>query len=380
MKIYYRFSALAAICVALVSCSHQARIECTLTDAPEQDVIVKLLDVNSYKVLDTVRTNASGRMTYKMKVSEAQPEFVYLFRGDTKLASAVLLPGDDVKISADTLGHYEVSGSEESALLKEVEQSYAQFLGNIASIVAPLDGSAAGTTVAEINRAVSSEYLRYYRQAVSYIMTHSHSITSVPVCFQTVSEGFPVFNTTTDALHFRALSDSLSTVYPDSRYVKALIRETEKRESALALNINMKNAEAQGFPNIELPDISGQKVSLKDVDSKVILVHFWSSTDADQKLLNNDVILPLYEQYHSRGLEIYAVALDTDKPTWASVVKAQRLPWINVCDSRGAASPYAGTYNLAQLPMSFLIVDGEITSEDVSTGARLKAFLDKTLK
>lgn len=42
------------------------------------------------------------------------------------------------------------------------------------------------------------------------------------------------------------------------------------------------------------------------------------------------VLLPVYDKYHSKGLEIYSVGVTADKALWASVVKNQNLPWINV--------------------------------------------------
>lgn len=379
MKVF-RYIALAAASAAALSCSHSARIDGTVADYPQSPVVVKLLDVNTYRVLDTVMTDAAGRFSCKVAVEKGEPEFVYAFKGDTKIASAVVLPGDRLVIKADTLGHYDVEGSEESLLLKEVELGYASFLDDVSKAMAPLSQSAGSAQNAEVSREVSSLYLQYYRKALSFIMKHPRSITSVPVCFQTVTEGFPVFNTNTDAIRFRALADSLEAVYPESKYVKALIRETEHREKMLALEANIRSAQPSGFPDIILSDMQGQKSSLSSVDSKVILLHFWATSDAQQKLFNQDVLKPVYAKYHDKGFEIYSVSLDTDKSAWASVVKAQQLPWINVCDTRGAASPYVATYNVTSLPLSYIICDGELKGDKISDAKGLEAFLAKNLK
>ena len=379
MKVF-RYIALAAASAAALSCSHSARIDGMVADYPQSPVVVKLLDVNTYKVLDTVMTDAAGRFSCKVAVEKGEPEFVYAFKGDTKIASAVVLPGDKLVVKTDTLGRYDVEGSEESLLLKEVEFAYSAFLDDVSKAMASLSQSADGTVNADVSREVSSLYLQYYRKALSFFMKHPHSITSVPVCFQNVTEGFPVFNTNTDAIRFRALADSLATVYPESKYVKALVRETERREKMLALEANIRSAQPSGFPDIILSDMQGQKSSLSSVDSKVVLLHFWSASDAQQKLFNQDVLKPVYAKYHDKGFEIYSVSLDTDKSTWASVVKAQQLPWINVCDTRGAASPYVATYNVASLPLSYLICDGELKGEKINDAKGLEAFLAKNLK
>ena len=80
----------AAAMIAAVACSSKASIEGTLSDAPSSEVVVKLLNVNYYEVLDTVKTDAAGRFSYKAEIAEGQPEFIYVFYKDAKVASLLL--------------------------------------------------------------------------------------------------------------------------------------------------------------------------------------------------------------------------------------------------------------------------------------------------
>ena len=144
------------------------------------------------------------------------------------------------------------------------------------------------------------------------------------------------------------------------------------------MSITLSQAREAGFPELNMPDVNAQKVSLAGLKSKAILVHFWSDTDAEQKLFNVDVLKPLYAKYHKRGFEIYSVCLSADKSLWASVVRNQKLPWINVCDGRGVASPAVTLYNVNTLPYSVLITDGQINSA-IDGEAALRAQLDKIL-
>jgi peroxiredoxin len=145
------------------------------------------------------------------------------------------------------------------------------------------------------------------------------------------------------------------------------------------MDLTMQNARETTFPEIELPSMDGSKVSLGSVDSKAVLVYFWQASDASQKMFNQDVLLPLYNQYHPKGLEIYAVSLDTDKGVWASAVKSQNLPWINVCDGRGAASPAAVVYNISSLPVAHLIVDGRLSPVEIKSENDLRRVLAANL-
>ena len=69
---------LGLLVLAAASCGKNTSIKGTLTDAPGRQVVVKYLDVNVPKVLDTVKTDASGAFKYGLDVKEGQPEFVYL--------------------------------------------------------------------------------------------------------------------------------------------------------------------------------------------------------------------------------------------------------------------------------------------------------------
>lgn len=343
-----------------------ARIDGTLTDAPDRQVIVKLLDINNYKVLDSVKTDAAGRYSYKVPVQKGQPEFVYLYYCDTKISSLLLQEGDEVKVVTDTLGRGSVVGSVESERLQEVERKFAEFLREAEQ--------------AEDNAAFRRSYIQYYREAVKYVMNNPHSLTVVPVLFQNVNPDLPVFSQTTDALHFRNALDSLSTVYPDSKYVKALERETTRREGILGFDSRLSMASEAEYPDIKSKDINGNEVSLQALDSKAVILFFWTVTDPESKILNQETYKPVYQDYHDKGLEIFAVSLDTDKAAWASVVKSQELPWVNVNDGLGASSPAATLYNVTSLPRAYLILDGKIVDRRVEGEKALRRELDKVLK
>lgn len=367
------FLAAAAL---IAACTPTARIDGTIGTAPSSEVIVKLLDVNRYEVLDTVATDAAGKFSYKVEVEKGQPEFVYVFYKDTKVASLLLEAGDKVAVTADTLGSYTVEGSEESQKLAQVEKDYAAALTKLNDIALRME-AASGAEADELRRALGKEYVEYYRNCVRYILQNSKSLTVVPVLYQSFGADLPVFAQTTDAIHFVNVSDSLATVYPDSKYVKALRKEAERRYNYLELESYIQNAEAIGYPEIELPDINANKIKLSEVDSKVIMVYFWSASNAGQKMFNLDVLKSLYDDYHKKGFEIYQVSLDVDKTSWAQVVKQQNLPWINVCDSRGVDSPYVRTYNIGAVPATFIIADGELVDGQVTDEKSLRKLLDK---
>lgn len=362
--------AAAALVLLTAACAKNTAIVGNLHEGAEKEVIVKLLDVNRFQVLDTVKTDAKGEFQYKLNIAKGKPEFIYLFYGDRQIASLLLSKGDKVKVNTDTLGVYSVEGSDESLKLQQVEKDYAAFMKEMQRI---LDRDY------DVDAALSRCYINYYRDRVKYVVSNSHSLTVVPVLFQQVNPSFQVFSQSTDGILMNSICDSLKTVYPESRYVNALEKEAARRIALMDVENRVRNANEVGYVDISLPGIDGKSVKLSESLGKVTMVYFWAST-AEQKMFNLDGVLPLYQEFHKKGFEVYAVSLDSDKSAWAAAVRNQNLPWINVCDTRGAQSPYVSSYGVGSLPMVWFIVDGEIdTQANVRKSADIRGYLKKKL-
>ena len=371
--------ALAAGVLFAAACGRTAKIDAVIADAQSSQVLVKVLKSSALETVDTVACDETGKLSYKLDIEKGQVEFVYLYHGDKKVVSLLLKPGDKVGVQVDSLGNYQVSGSEESSKLAEVESDYVAFLKRIHALNAQVDKAADVDESLVLRQAMGQEYITYYRDRVKYVMANSRSMTVIPVLYQTLGENLPVFGQSTDAIHFKNVADTLALVYPESRHVKALAKEAERRQNYLNMETLINSAEQIGYPDIELPDLMGQKRKLSEVEAKVVMIHFWTASSAEQKMFNLDVLMPLYNEYHKKGFEIYQVALDVDKGLWASVTKQQKPQWVSVCDSRGSASPYIPTYNLPALPAFFIIKDGALVDGSVVDEASLRKLLNKLL-
>jgi len=61
----------------------------------------------------------------------------------------------------------------------------------------------------------------------------------------------------------------------------------------------------------------------------------------------------LYDKYHNRGFEIYQISLDQNKQLWQTATK--NIPWICVRDVNGPNTRYAVSYNVSEIPTTFLM-------------------------
>lgn len=365
-----------AAAAVLSSCGGRTSISGNIKDCGDVPVTVRLLDVNKYKTLDTLKVKKDGSFSYKMDVAEGQPEFVYLFRGDANVAAVILNAGDKVKISADTLGNYSVEGSKESEMLLQANKDFQDFMSRFSSTASSLTVDNAKEVRADLSR----QYVDYYRRCVKYVLSNSKSLSVIPVFYQKINDNFPVFGQASDGMLFNAIADSLSTVYPDSRYVAALRKEAGNRKNTLEMNERLRLAGSLSYPDIELPGLDGKKVKLSSLEGKVVLVNFWTAPADGAKLYNMDVLKPVYDRFKGKGLAIYSVNIDTDKALWANIVKNQGLEWTSVCDGLGTASPVITMYNVKNLPYNCFIVNGEMSDSHALTLPEITAFLNKTLR
>ncbi|MBQ9185774.1 MAG: AhpC/TSA family protein [Bacteroidales bacterium] len=379
-----KFVAVILAAAFLCSCgSDKARLSGKIEGANKGDVVVKLLDINKMTVIDTLKLDAEGNYSCSVPVKPGDPEFVYVYYGANKVASLILQKGENVNVVSDSLGNYSVTGSPESELLCESEKAQAEFSAAVALYRSKLDGlNPSSAEALEIGSELYRNYVSYYRKRVLFVMENSKSLSTIPVLYENVGD-LPVFSQHVDAIHFRNAYDSLVTVYPLSRYVKALDAEAARRENLLQLNNKASLANEIGFIDLDITGVDGKKISLSSVaeNKKVVMVYFWASVMGEQKMFNQDVLKPVYKQFAPKGFEIYAVSLDTDKAAWATAVKAQEAGWVNVCDGLGTASPVISTYNVQKIPSLFFIIDGEVvTSTGVKDDASLRSFLSSKLK
>lgn len=368
----------ASAVVALAGCSRGAEV--TVMGESGRRIVVRTQSPNKNILPDTLCIGKAGKTSCRLKIEKGKPEFIDVYDGKSRLASLLLSSGDRVEVVLDTLGGCTVSGSEDCVKMQKIERDFRETSEKMSDLAYELDRATDEGEIASLKREMGETYVGYYRKCVRYVLENCRSLTVIPVFHQSFSGELPVFGQETDGITMLNVADSLATVYPESKYVKALREEAKGRMDYMALLNNIRNAEAVSFLDVELPDLNAAKVKLSEVDAPLVMLHFWTASDPEQCRFNLDVLGHFYGKYHSRGLEIYSVALDLDKTNWAKVVKGQNLPWINVCDSRGVNSPYIGQYNITQLPTSYFISRGELVDAKVTDEKSLDQLLNKLLK
>lgn len=373
-----RLFVLPLLAAVLSGCSSDRAKVSICGASPDESIVLMQMDVNRYKVLDTLVCDARGQSSFRVDVPEDDPDFYFLYSGGRKIGTLLLRAGDDVRVELKDGQMILSEGSSDCELLNRMERRYNEVTGQFErlsdALVANVDNPQKSD---ELRREMGSLFVSYYRESVGFVMQHPSSLVSVYCLSLTIGDNLKVFSSDTDVAHFRTVRDSLGAHLPHSRYLESLERQIRLREDALAMRIKLDSAKEIGFPDLVLSDTQGQKRQLSSVDSKVIVLHFWSAADAAQKMYNMEVLKPLYEKYSAKGMQIWQVSFDTDKTLWATVVREQGLQWTNVNDYDGDSALY---YSVTELPATFVIADGSIVARDVYGMSNLDKLISQYLK
>jgi len=133
-------------------------------------------------------------------------------------------------------------------------------------------------------------------------------------------------------------------------------------------------------PAITLTTLDGRRLSVNELRGKVVLVTFWATT-CPPCVKEIPHLVELYQALNRQGLEIIAVAMSYDPPSYvAAMVQRRRIPYPVALDPEGEAARAFG--DVRQTPTSILIApDGRIAAYRIGSlnRERLRAAIEQML-
>ncbi len=104
---------------------------------------------------------------------------------------------------------------------------------------------------------------------------------------------------------------------------------------------------------VQFSTITGQQIALKSLQGKPVIVTFWATT-CPECLKEIPLLIDLYQQFHSKGLEIIAVAMSYDPPNHViAMANELQLPYAIALDLNAEIAYTFGDIQLT--PSTFLI-------------------------
>lgn len=199
----------------------------------------------------------------------------------------------------------------------------------------------------------------------------------------------------TDSAYFKLLSDSISNVgeqtkyvwqtyiesHPESLYTSFLILQSattldEKQRAFDKLNESVKQsyygqelkkmlfytltqskiAVGELAPDFKSTTPEGKIISLKEIaaQGKITLVDFWASWCVPCRAETPE-LKKAYQLLHDKGFNILSISLDHNRLQWEKAISKDQMNWINVCQLRGREEDAAKLYGVNGIPAHFII-------------------------
>ena len=114
------------------------------------------------------------------------------------------------------------------------------------------------------------------------------------------------------------------------------------------------------IPHFALPDSAGKKVDVYEFakGKRYVIVTFWASWCGPCRKEFRDEFIPLYNEYHDKGLDILSVSVDDNREKWIAAQTAEKLPWTDVCELAPTNKSVAHkSFGIKSVPYS-LLIDG----------------------
>lgn len=375
-KFSCKISLLVVVLAAFAACrSNDVEISGRFVGLNFDMVYLEEMKASGQNVVDSVKLDNDGGYRFVVKSVDATPSLYNIIYGGDRIP-LLLSRGECVEVSAlgSALANYTVSGSYESELLRKFNKEYIEGQLELNKTVQNyhLADDAQKKTLA---KSYTSVYNSIKRKQISFIIEHKESLASVYALYQRLPGEQHLSGADSDLIYYRTVADAVSKRYPTSPFLLTLSNDIARMEARISL---MNSIEFRNSPDLKGRDMYGKEIALSSLNGNVVLVDFWSAEAGNSNALNAE-LKEIYDEFKSKGFEVYQVSADTSKVAWITAVQEQSLPWISVCDFKGKFSPMLRSYNVRKLPSNFLIDrEGKIVAKDLYSDA-LAARLAKML-
>ena len=160
---------------------------------------------------------------------------------------------------------------------------------------------------------------------------------------------------------------------------KKLVNTKSAQNIKKTLDLMLAVVIGKPAPKFSAKSPEGKLISLDESLGKVTIVDFWASWCAPCRKENPNVVA-LYNEYHSKGLNIIGVSLDQDAKKWKDAIAKDNLSWIHVSNLKYWDEPIGKQYGISSIPATFILdAKGNIVAKDLrgdALRAKVKELLD----
>jgi thiol-disulfide isomerase/thioredoxin len=202
-------------------------------------------------------------------------------------------------------------------------------------------------------------YQKHLNELVDFV--EKNMGTSIGVCYSSIR-----WNGETNLPFLKTLTSNFEKAHPNQQIAKK-VRDR--------LNLIEKTSIGSILPDIAIPNIAGDTITLYNSLKQYTLVDFWASwcppCRTESTLLNT-----LYKKYNNLGFEIYGVSFDFKREAWLNALEKDSRIWPNVSSVSGFNTPISEELGITALPTNLVVdANGKIIAANIH-GKELEKFIN----
>ena len=378
-----RITPLILAAALLAGCSNENKVTIRGTFAEPADgmVYLDLSDVDHSTRVDSAEVK---RGVFRFTTEVKGPEFYQVRFPGNEFIGLLVMPGEKITLDlgkSPLAMNYTVNGSPGSEDIRFLDRQLLVTktrLDSVRNIYSSLGNDDIPVRGPELEKAFVDIVDAQRKFNIKFIIENINSMSAIQALYQRIDENTYVLYQPRDLQYLKIVSDSLSVRYPVSRHVRALKENVTSELNRMYIDRMASLASQLPETNTtpELPDINGKMISVASLKGKYVLVSFWS-TAAPEAMNELPLLRSLYDEYHSKGLEIFQVSLDPDVERWKRIVRFEEIPWISVREADPMNPVYSRLMNITSLPANLLYDrEGQIINTNL-TGRNLQIRMDQ---
>lgn len=371
------------------ACSEKTNVEIygTIKDAGNSTVYLDQNDVNAQRTIDSAKIDKKG--SFKFKTNITQPTFYTLRFPNEEQIVVIASPDEKLEISGnlkDLSDNYWVDGTTDNSLWIKLLTFQ---LNRTKTITDSVKQAYQALPKGKEYDQQRQEYTKAWEEAINkqinftrdFILKHAVSPAAYYALYQQIDNNLYVMDEIEDLHYFKVVASSMSAMYPESQYTKAIMNHLDKIYDAIRNQqlVNVINNSEQSLPNIKLPNVKNDTLSLLPIKNKLVVLDFNLITAPESKE-QIEQMKAIYNRFKKQGVEIYQVCLDNNKLQWEEAIRQYGITWQCVWDANALRSRSAAIWNVKNIPANYIInQDMEIVGKNLY-GNRLADRLNDLLQ